>query len=131
MEGAQIFELLVQCRNWNGIRKGVTASFAAPSDCLLQIRTKDNIVQDRSDISECIQKPGPNDAIHQDEVASLRIAGSSPGQHVDHYCTLAVGLGMPWWNQTCFDEMPEVVRMQVDLRAAGQLRDAVRGGRFA
>ncbi|MNV76988.1 hypothetical protein D3C71_1703780 [compost metagenome] len=59
--------------------------------------------------AERIEKPGADNAIHQDEVAAAGIAGRRPGQDVDHGGVLGMGFGFPRRDRTRLDEMPEIV----------------------
>lgn len=110
-QSSQISELLVQSRDRSGVGKGISTSCLATLDRLVEIRTKDDVMESGLNTPERIEKPRPYDAIHNYEIPAFSIARRRAGENVQHGKVLFMRFGQPWRYRTCFDEVPEVVRV--------------------
>lgn len=67
-------------------------------------------------------------AIHNDKIAALGVAFGNTCEHIHDHGVLFMCLGQVWRDGTVFDEMPEVVRVKMNLGRAGFFGKGLRRG---
>jgi len=113
-ELAQRGELLVQCADRFWIAQGVATPKVAAFNRGFKGRAKYDVMKGRFQSSERMNEPGPYDSIHHDEITSFGISFGGLGEDRHNHFVLVTGRGKVRWNCSFPDEMPEVIRMQMN-----------------
>jgi hypothetical protein len=77
-----------------------------------------------------MNQPRPYDSIHNDEIVSFGVSFSGVREDTDNHLVLAMGFGEVRWNCSLPNEMPKVIRMQMDCRSSERSDKASRRGAF-
>lgn len=108
----------MQGRNSFRVGKRVATTRLAARNCAFDIDLKRDVVKAHRKSNEGVQKPRPDDAIHNHKVAALRIALCRLGQHLYDRLVLFVRRFQKWRDRAVPDEVPEVIAMKMYLGRA-------------
>lgn len=113
---AQHRKLLMQTpyRFWIGQR--IAAPQPAAFDRGLKRREKNNIMKRLLQPLEWMEEPGTYDSIHNDEIIALRVSFRCLSKDRHNHRVLPTRFGQVGRNCSLFNEMPEIIRMQMHGR---------------
>ena len=109
----------MECGNWLRVGQRVGSTLLTAKNDHIQRRAQNNIVKWRGNPLEGLQKPRADYAIHHDKIAALGVAFGNTCEHIHDHGVLFMRLGQIWRDGTVFDEVPEVVRMKMNLGRFG------------
>lgn len=121
---SQRAELLMELRDRLRIRQRIAGAVAATLNREFKRWPEDDVVERQGQVFEGLKEPGADNAVDNDEIAAAGISFGCPGDDIHDDFVLPVRFRQVGRDPAVFDEVPEIVRMQVHLGCAWLTRQS-------